>query len=232
MARVEYGAIITDIRGSIGGFTFQPNRSGAICRLRPTGRKASSPAQTAVHALHVDFMRQWMALTMAQKLDWNDFADLHTKVNPWGETKTLSGANWFEAINQNRVRMGLSVLTTPPTYTLPTQPPAFSLNLDATDIEIDWTPNFSPTATNIYVWSTPPITNAVSNLRNLMKPTLNLFDSSYNIVNLTSEWETVHKLSWPPSSSGSDFQIAVMVMSTYRPSGINSVGVFEIENYS
>ena len=34
MARVEYGAIVTDLTGSIGGTTFQRNSSGAIARSR------------------------------------------------------------------------------------------------------------------------------------------------------------------------------------------------------
>lgn len=230
MARVQYGAVITAINGSIGGFTFQSNHAGDIVRARPTGLKSSTPKQTIEQGVHVGFLVEWQQLSLANRILWNDFADLHTKDNAFGETKSLTGMNWFESINQNRSKMGLSLLLSPPTYALPTPPPAFTVTLNLTDLEIEFSPPFTPSGTDLCIWTTQPVSRVTTSLRNAFRATKLVTGDNYGVINLTSDWEAAHAIPWPPSNQTNCFQIGIMIQSCLQASGICSVGTLNIDS--
>jgi len=230
MARVQYGAIITAIEGSIGGFTFQKNRSGEIVRSRPKTYKNSTPKQTIVQSFHMNFLVRWQNLSLANKILWNDFADLHLKTNAFGEIKKLSGLNWYESINQNRQQMNLGILDSPRVHALPTAPPAYTVTIDDVTLEIEFDPAFTPVDTDLKIWTTQPVSNVSVNLRNAFRLTKLVTGDNYGIIDLISDWETTHSIPWPPSSQTSCFQIGIMVQSCLQASGICSVGVLNIDN--
>lgn len=231
MARVTYGAMITDIKGSVGGFTFQSNKSGTIVRLKPTMSKISTPIQTLAQSGFSSFLAAWQQLTLSQQVAWNDFADLHTRSNAYGEVKVLTGANWYMSINYNRQRMGLSILDNPPTYLLPTGPTSYTIDLNSSTIEIDFDTPFQPTNTDLIIWTTPPIRGVSAIPRSAYRFTQMATGDNFSNIDLTSGWEAAHSLSWPAPGSANNYQVAVMVQSVLQSSGIASVGVFNIESY-
>ena len=143
MARIQFGALITEITGSIGGFTFQKNRSGSIVRLRPSGTKKVSEKQSVQRAKHLSFLSLWQNLTFLQKSSWNDFAVLHPKINSFGQEKVLSGLNWFESVNQNLQAIGQSIVSVPPVYALPTAPENYVFIVSATEFKIIFQPSLT-----------------------------------------------------------------------------------------
>jgi len=229
MARVEYGAIVTDIQGSIGGFTFQQNRAGKIVRTRPATHKNSTPKQSIAQSLHMDFMVRWQNLSLANRILWNDFALLHDKTNRWGELKSLSGLNWFESINQNRLKMSLGVLDSPPVYALPTNPPAFTVDINLVSLEIEFAPPFTPVGTDLCIWTTQPVSRVSTSLREAFRQTLLVTGDNYGVIDLTAAWESTHSIPWPPSSQTDCFQIGILVQSCLQSSGICSAGVINID---
>ncbi len=230
MARVLYGALITELRGSIGGFTFQPNSSGNIVRTRPTGRKASTRKQTIAQALHASFLSLWLNLSLADRILWNDFAALHTKINAFGEVKTLTGMNWFESIGQNRLKMGLSVLDQPPVFALPVGVPAFTVTLDPVTLEITFTPNFTPVGTDLIIWTTQPVSRVTTSLREAFRLTKIVTGDNYGTIDLKADWIATHSIPWPPTANTSCFQIGIMVQTCLQASGICSAGVINIDH--
>lgn len=231
MARVEYGAIITDINGSIGGFTFQQNKAGKIVRLRPGTQKTPTSKQTVAQSRHSGFLAGWQNLSIADKEAWNDFADLHTKTDRWGQDKTLTGQNWYESINQVLLQLSIPNISSPPTYSLPPAVPVFDVILTASDLEIDFNPNFQPTDTDLVIWSTQPVSRVTDSLRSQFRLTKVVTGDNYGTINLTSDWEDTHQIPWPPSSNTSCFVVGIMVVACDRNSGICGVGVINKEGY-
>lgn len=231
MARVQYGAIITNLKGSVGGFTFQTNSSGEIVRKRPTGKKNPTVLQTVVQSEFTDLLAAWQSLSLADKILWNDFAALHTKTNKFGEVKSLTGMNWFISINQNRLTMGLGTYSQPPTYALPSAPPAFTVTLTAGVLSVTFSPNFQPTGTDLFIWTTQPVSRVSQKLRNAYRLTKVETGDNYGTIDLTTAWETTHGLSWPPGADTSCYTIAILIQSCLQSSGICSAGTTNNGHY-
>ena len=230
MARVEYGAMITEITGSVGGFTFQKNKSGNIVRSRPKTFKNSTSKQTIAQSLHITFLSNWQNLSLVNKILWNDFAALNTKTNAFGEVKALTGLNWYESINQNRLKMGLSLFEAPPVHALPIGVGTYTVDLNLVTLEITFTPTFSPVGTDLCIWTTQPVSRVSDSLRSEFRQTLLVTGDNYANIDLTSAWESTHSIPWPPSAQTNCFQIGIMVQTCLQASGICSVGLLNIDN--
>lgn len=113
MALVEYGSIITDIRGSIGGLTFQHTKSGKIARLKPSPFKHQNQSQQDKHKIVTSAVAQWHDLTLSEKLSWNAYADVNQREDRFGRMRSLTGFNWFYSINYNRLALGETFVKTP-----------------------------------------------------------------------------------------------------------------------
>ena len=84
MAKVTYGALVTEINGSIGGITFQTNRAGTIARIRPASFRSRTGKQNTEIANFTSLIAGFSALTLAQKQAWDTFASVHTKETKFG----------------------------------------------------------------------------------------------------------------------------------------------------
>jgi len=144
MARVTYGSGITELAGSIGGVTYQKNASGNIAKLRsnpivnPTSRQAVYQRQMAM------LVAFWPTLSQFDKDAWNDIAAAHLHTTPWGESKKLSGYQWFLSCNLIRLRHFTNVLQNPYAWTVWAPPPQFTIEVSATYIRAAWVPDWDP----------------------------------------------------------------------------------------
>ena len=228
MARVSYIAPISEIVGSIGGFTFQRNRSGTIIRSRPSTYKSSTIKQTAAQQLFIHYLQLWQGLSQANKDLWDAFAIAHTKDNSFGQTKTLTGLNWFQSINYYRELLRLSVLSSPPAYLLPAAVPAYSFNVDETTLEIDFSLPWDPPDCALLIRLTQPVNRNTESLQRELRLVKILTEGEYSSMDLLSDWENYFDIPYPPSSETSNFTLGVMVQSLRKASGICSVGRIEL----
>lgn len=231
MARIEYGVIITDIIGSIGGITFQHNRAGKIARLRPKTHKNPTEAQTNRQIKHTGILYDWQQLSGAQQGDWNDFADLHTKDNMFGDTKKLSGLNWYESINLSRDLIGLNSLITPPAYNLPCAVPAYTVTINQSKIEINLTAPFDTTNNALIIRATGPIANTTENFRGQWRFIKYEDTGIINNINITNLWKDIFTCVYPPSSNMTAINIGIMVQTIRKTSGIQSIGSKSVNKY-
>ncbi len=230
MARIQLGALITDISGSIGGFTFQKNRSGRIIRSRGGTFKSSTPKQTISQSAHTTAIARWMELSFAEKELWNLFAIANTKVDKFGNVRTLSGLNWFESINATRLCFGLSLLLAPPIFSLPASPPAYDFTASATQLLIDFNPPFEPVDTGLKIWTTPPLTTITNSLQSQYRLTKCIQSASYDVLDITADWVAAHNIPYPPSSNTYCFTIGVLIQSCLLDNGICSAGTSNISS--
>lgn len=225
MAIVEFGAGITALKGSIQGWTFQQNRAGHIVRSRPRPTKNPTADQTTEQSQFVSLIQDFQQLTPGQKLTWDAFSINNPKTNRFGEEKILTGQNWFTTINNARARLALGQLSVPPANLLPEAITSFNLVVDATKIEIDTiTPN-NPTDTGIFIFSSFPTTQTTKLNRTALRETKIISSGPFGTVNLTSDWETTHRLSWPPGGIANCINVAIQLVPVRVTTGITGPGL-------
>jgi len=224
VARVQFGAIVTELVGSIGGFTFQKNRSGSIVRLRGNPSRSATPKQTIAHQNHIRFLQLWQTLSSAERTLFNDFADTFPKTTKFGTVKTLTGQNWFESINFNRELFGLSVLTSPPAHDLPVALPGFDFVVGTSEIEIVFAVPFNPVDNGLIIETTTLSTRSTTSFRRASRLTKVLDSGPFSTIDLTGDWESTHGVPWPPGSGDICGSLGVMVRTVNKNSGIASEG--------
>jgi hypothetical protein len=137
MARVQYGSYITALAGSIGGTSYQANKSGYIARAKPNFSNKNSILQQENKFTFNSVRTLWLALTQAQKDAWNVYASTHTYVTVWGTNRTLSGYNWFMACNINLINCSRPTISAVPATSVPAQPPVldyYTVNQNVLDL--------------------------------------------------------------------------------------------------
>jgi len=222
MARIIFGPLVTSVKGSIGGVTFQGNTSGQIIRRRPQLSKSSTVKQTASHVSLSSFLYEWQNITEAQRDEWNDFATAWTKINKFGQTKTLTGFNWFFSVNWWRVELSQAILSSPPAHTLPSSPPDFGIIMSNTDIEIQFLSSHDYVTNPVAVWSTIPTKKSTLSISQVRKLITTITATPANPLNITAEWETATGLDWNPSVNFPTANIFVCLESIALSSGITS----------
>jgi hypothetical protein len=220
MARIVY--TIGEIFGSIGGLTFQRNRSGKIVRTRPTvGKKSTTPQQNA-HIKHTQLLQEYQNLTLEQKQQWDTYAATFPKINKFGQEKTLTGQNWYESINFWRKALALPTLSTPPPHTLPQSPPDFDIEITETQLKLKPTQPHNYTDSPVIVWVSIPTSRATNSINQQRKFALIITEDPGSEINITTEWEAATGLTWQPLTSFPNAQIFVCLESVRTESGITS----------
>jgi hypothetical protein len=190
MARVIYGGGVTEFIGSIGGTTFQSNSSGFIVRKKPIYKLRRTTIQANQINSFVNLSQQYRILSALDKSDWQNFAAANQFTDVFNNVKTITGINYFNSINTFRLIKGLSVLLTPPAFTLPTAFPAYSLTINSNTLVIDTAGTWGTASETVMLFGTRASNSKTSNLnRNL------LFLGSFagnvlNPRNITSIWES------------------------------------------
>lgn len=200
MARVQYGGGVTAFRGSIAGNTFQRNTSGEIVRNRASRAKATTPLMSTIQARTFYLLSTWGSLTASQQLAWNTFAGLHPRTNFFGQEKTLSGFNFYVAINSGLILQGFDITDTPPAFTLPAALTAIVPAVDLTTLSIEVELPGGQSDTQLIIYTTPPIKRTTLNFRQQLRLTYVAPISDPDDLDITANWETTHGIPYPPSS--------------------------------
>ncbi|MDO9579209.1 MAG: hypothetical protein Q7J06_01370 [Bacteroidales bacterium] len=182
MARVTYGALITELAGSIGGITFQRNSSGNVARLKPNMPVNPSADQASQQKHLIALVVAWSALSDANKISWNDLAAAHDHVTPWEETKTLNGFQWFISSGLNMKAMFLAPLSTAPAWATINALPDFVLSASAISLLCTWSPPVDVTGFRVHFYATPPLRQSSLKLRKS-----NFVIRKINITSLTTQ---------------------------------------------
>jgi len=152
MALVQYGSIITEIKGKIGGSTFQSCRGGFM--LKNKGRNPQSGTGLnwrsaggiidygEAHRLaFVSTTKNWSKLTDAERATWSSLVGVWQFINKFGNVYNGSPYQIFTACNINRATLGLPQLNVAPIFN-----PAIEIDYVFTDYSIAG--NFDASYTN------------------------------------------------------------------------------------
>ena len=232
MARVQYGAMITELIGSIGGTTFQSNRSGFIARTRSGTQKNITSKQTIAEALFTKWLQNWQDLTLAQQQVWDAFALITPKPDRFGTSKMLTGLNWYTSINVLLDTVAQAPRTTPPipVVTAAWINDVFEASLN--DIIIEHITSPVPAATSAMFFLTPPLKRTTTSFRRHLRLVHIINTITGDPVNLTTQWETVFGQTWPPAGKADGFKIGVMVVQVHNFRGISSLAFLDITPFT
>lgn len=118
MAKIQYSAVIGDIRGKLGGSQFSKNRSGNIFQNKPNRKQNSSSGQSTYRSNFAYLSKYWNGISVADKAANAAAALNYPYVDKFGVTRYFSGYQLLLRSNLNRLMSGLApisvVQSTPP----------------------------------------------------------------------------------------------------------------------
>lgn len=112
--KVKFGAIVVDGRNKIGGHVMSKNRSGAYMRTKVTPVNPRSVDQQNVRSRFSVISTSWDGLGHASVVNWNAAVANWSKSDIFGDIKHPSGFNLYQKLNNNALRVGGTLLTSPP----------------------------------------------------------------------------------------------------------------------
>lgn len=123
MAIVKYGAIITSIKGKIGGTVFQTGRSGGVAKNlnRHVAQQKGGVGQAgdAYEQAKTNFSvvtKSWSKATDVNRSSWSALLGIWTFINKFGDVYNGSAFQIFTACNINLRTLELPEITTAPVY--------------------------------------------------------------------------------------------------------------------
>jgi phage-related tail protein len=114
MAKIKFGAIVTDASGKLGGHVFSKNRAGSYLRTKASPTNPRSTFQMWVRALFAQITSAWSGLTQEQRNSFNSKVDDYQKTNVFGDLKSLSGKALFQKLNNNLLLTDQEMILTCP----------------------------------------------------------------------------------------------------------------------
>lgn len=115
MAKVKFGAVISDTRGSVGGVTFSKARSGAVIRASSKPTLKQTAFTQVIRSNLSNLAKRWFAtLIQSQRTGWINLANVNPVVDVFGNTHILTGQQFYVRVNQLRSSAGLAYIDDAP----------------------------------------------------------------------------------------------------------------------
>lgn len=111
MAVLQYGAIVTEIKGSLGGHTFKSQRNSFVIQMKSPGASKSKQLLNPALGYAGFIFQQWIQLPGSSQEAWNNEALLVTFKDKFGNDVTISGRDLFTKLN---LQLGVGYLMTVP----------------------------------------------------------------------------------------------------------------------
>lgn len=222
MARVTYGSLITELKGSIGGSTFQQNASGSIVRSRPFTPVNPSALQSAQQLVLIKLVALWGSVSIANKALWAALAVSHDRVNDWGNSVHLSGYQWFLSYNLICASQGIAFQLNPQAFVVADPPSQFTLSADVDGLYIDWAAPESFPGTFSGIFATVPLRQTSIKLR---KSTflINLWATgNTSQIDITAWYESTFNITWADFYTDSQAAIIVRMKNYLEDTGYAS----------
>lgn len=114
MAKIKFGAIVTDMRGKVGSQVFSRNRSGAYARSFKVNVVSSTPAQISARLVLSTLSSSWRTLTQFQRDSFNSAVTSFKHTNVFGSIISPSGFDLYVKLNCNLIQIGVSPIVIAP----------------------------------------------------------------------------------------------------------------------
>lgn len=117
MARIQLGSIVSDIRGSIGGTTFQMSGHGLVAHNKKRSCNPNTRAQSSIRNLFPQLHVLWQSLDNPGRQLWQTWAEFQNlKIVNFAKTGSYGQQAFFQ---MNFYLLELGLPTTPTPYFAP-----------------------------------------------------------------------------------------------------------------
>ncbi len=99
MARITLSGIATDLRGSVGGSTFQQSQGGLVMKNKSNNIKRISLKASTTKGFSQYLNQTWRMLTEPKRLQWNQYASFLAQQQHNNPGLFISGQNIFFRYN-------------------------------------------------------------------------------------------------------------------------------------
>lgn len=131
MAKIKFGAIVTDVRGSIDSVTYARSRYGAYARKKVTPVDTNTNRQADVRSIFGAASSSFRSLGESVIAAWNAVAPEYSRTNIFGDNLPLSGQTLYTKLKTQLVNLGK---TTDPSPINPVTVPACVLDQVVADV--------------------------------------------------------------------------------------------------
>jgi hypothetical protein len=139
MAKIVYSALVTDIRGRIGGNVFARNANGAYVRQFSAPINTNTTAQQLQRATFGGISRGWRELTPGQRESFITQAPNFPYVDAQGQPQQYTGYQLYQKVNSQLQSLGApGVFTMPPPVDVPAIAAVTVNESIAGDLEATW----------------------------------------------------------------------------------------------
>lgn len=156
MASIKMGAIVTDIKGKIGGTVFQGSVAGGVMKNNAAKKSTSGSSKLTKADAGRVFLPQrtisslasgWRSLSLSDQLSWKTAAPSFPFLNKYGVSYTPSGYQLYMSVNANLTVINQTLLTVAPTPSELVNMPPFVIAQDSStsitiDTDIDLPPGY------------------------------------------------------------------------------------------
>lgn len=165
MAKVKYGAMVTDARGSIDGVVYSKNQYGGYVRQKVSPVQPRTALQMDTRNSLGQLSKEYSnLLTDIQRANWKTFAGSNPVTDVFGNSQVLNAISMYQKVNRVLHNLGLPSIQDVPAnmdvQALLTAVPIAAATGQAMNIVFTDTP--TPLETHIYVFATGPLNGGVN----------------------------------------------------------------------
>jgi hypothetical protein len=222
MARILYTGIVSDIKGSISGTTFQHNASGRIAKARSNQRFSSSSLQSGTQAQFATVAARWRDLALFDRESWDDMAFEYDRVDKWGNHKTISGYQYHALSNRNLLTIGEPMQDAPAAYVTPLQVQSYDVTTDATHFTINFTAPFNLANYTLLVFASPPTQKSHANSRVMRRLICQETGITVEDLEIMPNYIAVYPLNWASLFAGGHCLIHLFLCTVANATGMTS----------
>lgn len=166
MARIKFGSVIVDSRGSIGGHSLKMGRSGNVLLKKPQPLNRLTEARALVNARFAALSKSWWAdLDSTQRTAWRELAAANPSTHYWGDEFASTGLAYYIKLNQRLGAAGVPGLLDAPGDQTVTSPATLSFTIPApSTVTVNFSASPIPTNHVGYLWITPPKSPGIANV--------------------------------------------------------------------
>lgn len=126
MAKVQYSALVSEMRGKFNGSQLSKNRSGNILQVKCSQRIGATPSQSLQRSTFGFLARYWRSLSPADQTDNSANSVNYPYTDKFGNTRYFTG---YQLLLRSNLNLAVSAL--PPIAVVPATPPvAPTMTLD------------------------------------------------------------------------------------------------------
>jgi hypothetical protein len=195
MAKVVFGGLVSEVRGTLGADVYTRNKSGGIVRTQTTNEWVPTTLRGWAVDTIVAVLSLWSNdLTPSERDAWNAFAAVQSRSHTAIAQTQLSGQNWFVKLNVPLYGFFETAIFLPPadlSVTPLTQLSITGIDVSDTAFNITWQPPI-PANVALIVKATDSISAGRSSWTHELGLASARFDLNEASANIWSDYITQH----------------------------------------